>query len=87
MRSLLVRLARGAYALALRPIVRRTPPRIRRFLIRELAMDSPAANQAASPHTGLPVLSTTAEDELHLGYLKAFLVDRERECRGSDRLG
>ena len=83
MDSLLVRLARGAYAVVVRPIVRRTPARVRRFLIRELAVDSLAANHAVSPPAALPVLPATPEDELYLGYLKAFWVDREGKWRAA----
>ena len=82
MGSLLVRFARGTYVLVFRPLVRRAPLRLRRFLVRELAVDSPPTSQSGSV---LPVLPTTLEDELYLGYLKGFLVDRQRECRGSDR--
>lgn len=81
MRSLLLRCARGAYALAGRPLVRRIPSGLRRVLSLEL-VGAPSAVQADLAPRGLPVIPTTPEQELYLGYLKAFMVDHQRVCPG-----
>lgn len=85
MDSLLLGVVRRAHVLVARPILRRLPPRLRRLLVRELSVDlSPAGpaesamTHAGSEPTGLPVLPSSPAEDLHLAYLKGFLLDRMR---------